>query len=190
MTTKAIDASTPKGEAERLSAALAEGRALRAWKKAGSKGRKPSQVNTNAIKRDEELHGPRSQRKQTSTRSTSTKVDDGCVIARNGVPMNRNSLSYAAWHATAGIGGAARIGVDELRVLLQKKGVKQPETTTWSVELPNGVVLSRGTPAEVKKHAPAKSAAKPAAKRSTAKKPAAKKTAAKKTTKRTSRKAA
>lgn len=72
----------------------------------------------------------------------------------------------------------AKISVVELRALLAKQGVTEPDTTAWTIDVNGKTLAARpiGTPAP-------KPAAKPAAKATTAKKAtAAKKRAAKKST--------
>lgn len=89
------------------------------------------------------------------------------IYTKNGKPLARHTLSFAAYAATKGLGGqdVARVGVAELTAELKEKGVDEPQNTEWSVTLSNGVVLAatfaeNATSSTTTEVQPAKQAAK------------------------------
>lgn len=132
---------------ERINAAKAEDAAVKAAAKAGEP--KPATPVLDYMN-----SADFNKRSKTTTRSSNgksaraPKTPEGAVFYKDGKPLARHNLSFAAWSATKGIGGegVARIGVVELKAVLAKAGVAEPETTSFSVKLPNGVVLAAEMP--------------------------------------------
>ncbi len=179
-------APKPKPETTLNSLDLAAGEQvkLKAWEKAGRKGPRPTTPNYDAILAANTAEpGPR-----RGTSSGQPRAKRVVRYLRDGKPLSdsHNSLSTLAYHFTAGVGGkdVQRIPTADLRALLTKLGVENPDQPGWSVTLPNGrvfaaVSLDEAVEAEAKPK-PGRNEIASAAFRGTAKKAApAKPTAAK-----------
>lgn len=62
----------------------------------------------------------------------------------NGQPVIDAHNSLAGVARATGRNGGKRLPTPELRALLQKNGIAEPDSSVWKFELPNGVVLSTG----------------------------------------------
>lgn len=127
----------------RIKAANEEAKAVKAWRLAGEKGKRPATPNIDAI----ELKQPSVLPNGSKRSAPKTKRADArpMTYLRNGKPMpiSANKFSCLAYQCTKGIKStdSPRMSTAELSALLAKAGVKAPTTTEWSVELPNGVTI-------------------------------------------------
>lgn len=122
---------------ERVRLAKAEARALKAWREAGERARRPETPNLDSIDAGERVPG-----KVRSIRPSRAQVR----YLRNGVAPARTrpwTLGYVASQCTARVvEGKARLTVAELTEVLAGLGVEDPHAPGWSAELPNGVTIS------------------------------------------------
>lgn len=112
--------------------------------------------------------------KRTSTSSTKTPKSK-LQFTKNGKPVSSVSLSAVAYDFTSSIAALSsasskRLTTSEFRAWLVVQGISDPDSSAWSVKLPNGDVLAavladQPTPAEPVVE-PKPAAAKPAAKTS------------------------
>lgn len=126
--------------AERVALATKERRALKAWERAGSKGRRPKTPNLDSIENGEKTAAVAQGDKAPSTRGTTVR------FMVNGAPMpdSQNKLSSVAWYHTKGVGGedVVRISAADLRAMIVAAGVADPSNTPgWSFTLANGKVI-------------------------------------------------
>lgn len=136
---KAASGGAAGTRAERVALATKERRALKAWEKAGSKGRRPKTPNLDSIDNGEKTSKPKGD-KAPSTRGTTVR------FMVNGAPMpdSQNKLSSVAWYHTKGVGGedVVRISASALREMIVASGVADPSNTVgWSFTLANGKVI-------------------------------------------------
>ncbi len=132
---------------ERYDLAKTESKNLKAWEKAGGKGRRPSTPNLDALKQEsaDRAAGIKPKRKtpkksgDTGPRGTTVQF----YVDERKMPDSQNKLSSVAYQATAGIGGddVVRISVKDLKDILADVGIKDPSNTVWTVELANGKTL-------------------------------------------------
>jgi DNA mismatch endonuclease, patch repair protein len=140
--------------AERVTLAMAEQKAVKAWQKEGGTDPRPATPNMDAIQEEHDMGTKR----KSGKASGPARVPQDVVFTVDGQPQTmkdrKYTLGYAAFRHTAGIGGQAvkRITTGDLRALLAKAGVADPDHATgWTATLPNGVVLGAVTAAEAAK---------------------------------------
>lgn len=166
---------------QRKKAATEECKTLKAWQAGGEKGDRPATPNYDVLVAKHDNGG---------AETTKTRRSGGAPRAVPNVRYNRkgvdvkdsmNKLSTIAYFFSGRIESpdSKRLGAKAFRELLVKLGVANPETSTWSVELPNGEIIGATVNGE-KPAAVAASTIAPAAK--PAKAAPAKKAVAKKTT--------
>jgi hypothetical protein len=135
---EATDVVAESNKVDRIRAAKPEYAALKAWDAAGAKGKRPATPNLDVI------HG-RGVAPTTTTEKKQTKVAATVRFFHDAKPMpdSQNKLSSVAYYHTKAIKGTTpRVSTDDLRAILTKAGVADPEHTEWTHTLPNGVVLS------------------------------------------------
>lgn len=178
---------------ERIAAAKQECSELKSWEKAGRKGKRPLTTNYDALQlayAEKVENGgsgtttKRSSSKATTKRSsTSSSSSAALQFMVGGKPVIAAHNRLSGISRATGMKGGKRISTDDLRKLMTKAGITEPDATEWSFELPNGVVIAAvaaGSAAAAPEPA-AKKAAPPAAKavaKAVAKKAPAKKAAA------------
>lgn len=134
----------------RADLALAEGKALKKAKAAG----KPAPATPNLEKVNEEYAaGIRAadRKRMAQEYEAANRPSSGgrgpkatVTFTKDGKPVgtSQQRLSSMAYWYTKGIDGdAPRVSVARFRVILAGLGVTEPETTTWAVELPNGIKI-------------------------------------------------
>lgn len=119
---------------ERLQLAKEEGKAVRAWKAAGSKGKRPATPNTEAL----EAKAP--VRSSGSKPAPKPRID----FYKNGILVT--SPQNVIYHGTRGLKSkdSVRCTSSEFYAILESKrfGIADPKHSEWEISLPSGVVLS------------------------------------------------
>lgn len=129
-------------------AAKAESAKLKAWKKNGSKGRRPSTPNLAILERDSVNRAagvkPKRSRKSSNGDAGPRGTTVQFFVDDRQMPESQNKLSSVAYQATAGIDSedSPRVSVSRLKEILADVGVKDPSNTEWVVELANGKTIS------------------------------------------------
>lgn len=157
-------------------AAKAEAAALAVWKKAGSKGKRPSTENLDKLNNeyDARLKGeaiPRiAKPKGERAPRTGVQATGDVQFYRNGKPLveSNNRLSRLAWRSTFGMSKNSpdRITTEALVEYLAKNHkITDPYSPSWEVTLPNGQVIAcRPNANAAKTEAPAAKSEAPKAK--------------------------
>lgn len=123
-----------------------ERQALKAWKDGDKKGNPPATPNLDLINGETitPTRKARGTRKAGAAKATA-KAGPAVRLYHDGKPMpdSQNKLSSVAYYHTKDVAkGKPRVGTDDLRAILAKAGIADPEHTAWSHTLANGVVLS------------------------------------------------
>jgi len=139
---KVVDGKT---RVERTAAARSEFEALKAWTEGGRTDPRPSTPNLDAITEESTHPGAKTARrapkqpKRASHEVTVRFEVDGKPV---GATQNRLS-SIARVTATA---DSPRWPAPQLREWLVENGITDPETSAWSIELPNGRTIGAKLP--------------------------------------------
>jgi hypothetical protein len=127
-------------KAARNQAARTEAAALKAWEAAGRTGDRPVTVNLDAVNA-----APATGKGGKTKAPAKIRLAPGLRFFHDDVRIadSSNKFSCLAWQYTKGVTeGAPRITSEDLRKLLTEAGITAPETSEWSLTLPNGVTLA------------------------------------------------
>lgn len=149
---KAIEVVDGASRNARTAAANAEHAALKAWAKAQSAcpdgTPQPPTPNLDVIAIEAKHDGAKPGKSRSKIGGAPRVKAPKASFAYNGTPApDGRGLSYIAWAFTKGIDGAApRLSLADLKALLAKAGITDPEHMTWEHELPNGVTITATLP--------------------------------------------